>query len=184
LPFGELTGGSGSDAGGSCAIDASFPLSAVGDTQTQSLDFRDAARAPVFQFSGTVCPKAVDDSLPVPAVAYVAQNLTDASAVLSAWLVCDSHSAARLALYTGSVPPVTDSQIGQCATVVARGDNGYTSPNGDSNTSGYCPGLTKGNDGGLPLAPCETAVVYIQDYSRIAYPESGVPPPGLRVELQ
>ena len=43
------------------------------------------------------------------------------------------------------------------------GTTQLTSPS--SGGSRYCPGLTKANGGGITLASCERAVVYIQPYN-------------------
>lgn len=176
--------GSGPHPDGSgCTGTPDFSIDAVGRVQTVVLDFSNAPRSPEFLQAST-CPTPVDPTITASSRGYVVQNRTGAEATLSAWLVCASSSAALLTYYAGGTVPTTKAQISACATRVAKGAaaDGYGSP--DSNHSGYCPGLTKTNGGGLRLGPCEEAVVYIQDLSQQAYGASAVSPTAVRVELE
>jgi hypothetical protein len=166
---------------GRCAASADFAIRALNEAQSAILDFEDAGRTSLFLQAG-MCPIPLDVSRQGRMRAYVASNLTDASATLSAWLVCADTSAAYLAFYAGSNVPLTDVAAAACATAVAGGGaevGQRGSP--EANGSGLCPALTEGNEGGLALGPCESAVIYIQD--RPAYPNP-IPATALRVELQ
>jgi hypothetical protein len=170
--------------GGHCGAHSDFALAALNQPQTANLDFPDASRAPIFSLAGK-CPQKLNGTLSVPVRAFVAQNLTDASAILSTWVVCSKSSASYLALYAGSQLPSSELELMACATSVAGGGaevGGLDSP--ESNLSGLCPGLTKANHGGLALAPCEAAVVYVEDRTASYYGEAGVSPTMVRVELE
>jgi hypothetical protein len=162
VPDAARDGASDGAGGGRCGSRrVDFALAQLDSGQTVNLDFQDAGMAMVFGQTG-VCPRDVGDSS-VPVRVYVAQNQTDAPATLSAWTVCaTSTESALIALYADASALPKGDALRTCATVVASGGaNDYGSP--DNHSSGYCPGLTKANGGGLLLAPCEEAVIYVQD---------------------
>ncbi len=143
-------------------------LGPVGTVTSLSTSFSTAPTLPRWNASGT-CPNVPLDSLNLqPARFWIVQNTTGAPVTLAAYADCRASSAtedAFLALYRRSTVPSGDTQRRACANVVAEGSQGaggYASP--ESGTSGWCPGLTKQNNGGITLAACEKAVVHLQPW--------------------
>ncbi|MGO8991791.1 MAG: hypothetical protein ACLQVI_00575, partial [Polyangiaceae bacterium] len=164
---------------------ASVVLSALSTPTTLSLSFTGAPTAYRITRSqvNDACPSTDDTSGTEPYLGYVVVNDTAQAATLSAWAVCNKTDDGFLTFYAASTVPATQSALEACTGYVsegAKGAGGYDSPS--PGTSEYCPGLTKANGGGLPLAACATAVVLVQPYSTTE--TSYTPPTSLSIELQ
>ncbi|MFO0737672.1 MAG: hypothetical protein U0270_17400 [Labilithrix sp.] len=128
-----------------------------------------------------VCPN-VPLASPVvtkqPARYAVVVNTNPGPVTLSAWADCpDGKGAAFLTFYRRATPPPTDGERLQCESFVAKGDP-HLSP--DANGSVNCPGLTKGNGGGITLNTCEKAVVHIQTFDITS--TTFTAPPSLKIK--
>jgi hypothetical protein len=145
-----------------------------------------------FPNAGT-CPMAVDGATSEPYRAVVVQNTMTTSATLAAWAVCKvtrdglgtaiAADDAMLTFYRRATVPATNFEREVCSPVVAEGYNAagaYDSPESDG--SGWCPGLTKANGGGIVLNACERAVVFMQPYS--AASTTFTPPLNMKISLQ
>jgi hypothetical protein len=113
------------------------------------------------------CPATDDTSAKEPYLAFSVVNATAQSATLSAWAECSSTSSAEddsfMAFYATGTKPTSQSALEQCVNTVSEGSaSGYDSPSNGG--SGYCPGLTKSNGGGLTLGFCARAVIVVQPY--------------------
>jgi len=161
---GVVDGGIGlCDAAG---VDISF--GATNQPVTRVLDFASAPKQTSFAeaLSGGPCPMALDEGVRVPARAYLVQNATSSPGTLSAWAVCtDPTESAFLTFYARSTAPQTNVEIQACTGWVANGAQGRGGFDSPDEEGAWCPGLTKANDGGLPLGPCDVAVVYLQSAS-------------------
>jgi len=156
------------------------PLGAPGSVYTKTLNLANAPRVNRIQSYGT-CPVSVSTQQE-PTRAYVVQNTLNGNVVLSAWAVCGASQDAYLTFYRRGSAPATNAEIQACASEASEGSSGGGKGSPESGGSTWCPGLTKANGGGLTLAPCEKAVVWIQPYSFTStiYP----PPPTLKISVE
>jgi hypothetical protein len=111
------------------------------------------------------------------------QNTAGTTVTLSAWADCTADGKqddAYLTFYRRPTRPANDAERLACAAEIAEGIavTNFSSP--ESGASSWCPGLTKANGGGLPLAVCEKVVVHVQAYNAASatYP----PPPTVRLK--
>jgi hypothetical protein len=115
---------------------------------------------------GSTCPATILTSPTEGSRGWVVQNQTTAPAILSAWAVCSAQSNdAFLTFYRRATAPASGADLVACTPNVSEGKNGpggLSSP--ESNGSSWCPGLTKANGGGVPIAACEKMVVFAQEY--------------------
>ncbi|MFO0674839.1 MAG: hypothetical protein U0235_35350 [Polyangiaceae bacterium] len=162
-------------------------LGAAGNVTTLFTEF--ASASPVKPLRSAKCPTTVNTSgTAQPERAWVVQNNQATSLTLSAWAVCTTDSIAEddafLALYRRPTAPTTDDERLQCTGFLSEGANGaagdYRSP--ESNGSNWCPGLTKTNGGGLSLAACERAVVWVSPYSATSVYYT--PPSAIRLKAE
>ena len=154
------------------AAGVDVPLGAIGTTWSATLNF---ASAPTYtRLSGSgQCPTTLATGNVQPYRAIVVQNTLSSPITLSAWAICTANLShdddAYLTFYRRASVPATDADRQSCQGAVSEGALGavgttqLTSPSAGG--SRYCPGLTKANGGGIALASCERAVVYIQPYS-------------------
>jgi hypothetical protein len=169
-------------------------LSTLNAPVTLQTNFKVATSPKQSRFANAgACPMSVDTLTSQPYRAVVVQNTSGAAATVASWAVCTlvrdglgnpvSGSDALLTFYRGAKIPATNFEREVCSPVVSEGYNGagaYDSP--EANESGWCPGLTKGNGGGLSLGVCEKAVVFMQPYD--AASTVLTPPLTMKVSLQ
>lgn len=137
-------------------------MSTIGTVTTLNADL--AGGAMRFASAGT-CPASIDSGTKAAYRAVVVQNATGRPVTLSAWAVCQSTDDAFLAVYRRATRPVTVPDRENCVGSVSEGtSSGLSLLSPDSGGSSWCPGLTKSNGGGVPLAICEKAVVYLQAF--------------------
>jgi hypothetical protein len=159
-------------------------LGAVGNVTTLSTNF---AAAPLYtRMIGGLCSVTLDAATQ-PGRYYVVQNTAGVPVTLSAWAVCPDASAqddAVMTFYHQGSAPADDASRKQCWDIASEGDYGAagTYPSPESGTSHWCPGLTKANGGGIGLAACDRAVVFIQPYSMTS--ASYLPPPQIRFKAE
>jgi hypothetical protein len=155
-------------------------LGPVGTVTTKNTGFGLGVPMSRFVVAG-VCPTNFQTPNE-PGRYFIVQNTAAAPVTLSTWAVCTSPTVQEdcfMTIYRRATPPANDTERRACTGVVAEGLNepgGYASP--ERGISGYCPGLTKANGGGIVLAVCERAVVHVQPWSNAStlYP----PPAQLR----
>jgi hypothetical protein len=162
-----------------------FALGPVGTTITLATNFNANALMSRWSAAGSCKSVPLYTDVQQPGRYAVVQNTAGVPVTLSAWADCSTITGgdAFLTFYRRPTIPATDVDRLGCAFVVAEGTNGaggYASP--ESGGSGYCPGLTKANGGGLQLGVCEKAVVHVQsfDYASTSYPA----PPRIRVRAE
>jgi hypothetical protein len=166
---GSSVDGGSSEAASACPdVGAEVVFPTRGANQVLAVDFPPMPLVSRFsdKLSGGPCPMAFDPEK-VPYRSFLVQNATGATVQLSAWAVCKAGDDAFLAFYKRSSPPVSDLEVPQCVGFVsegASGQGGRTSP--DANTSAWCPGLTVANGGALALAPCEAALVFLENFEK------------------
>lgn len=142
-------------------------LGPIGTTTTTNTNFSSSALMSRWATAGSCTTAPLYTDLLQPGRYVVVQNTAGVPVTLSAWADCSTVNGgdAFLTFYRRPTIPANDDERLGCAFVVAEGTNGvggYASP--ESGGSGFCPGLTKANGGGLPLGVCEKAVVHIQPY--------------------
>ncbi|MBN9165402.1 MAG: hypothetical protein BGO98_29055 [Myxococcales bacterium 68-20] len=179
--------GGGTSQGASLTIGCdttgvNFALGAIGTTTTLGTRFDADGLMSRWAEAGSCTTAPLYTDVLQPGRYAVVQNTAGVPVTLSAWADCSTiaNGDAFLTFYRRPTIPANDDDRLGCAFVVAEGTNsagGYASP--ESNGSGFCPGLTKANGGGLQLGVCEKAVVHIQpyDYKNASFPA----PPRIRL---
>ncbi|MBS2017271.1 MAG: hypothetical protein JST00_30590 [Deltaproteobacteria bacterium] len=161
-------------------------LGPVGTITVLPTNFATAPLMSRFVESSSCAITAIDPAQVQPGRYWVVQNTSGASITLSAWADCTASGKqddAYLTFYKRPTPPASDAERLACAFTIAEGINGeggYSSP--DRGVSNWCPGLTKANGGGLPLAACEKAVVHIQPWSFTS--TTYTPPPTIKFKAE
>ncbi|MBX3187998.1 MAG: hypothetical protein KF819_13325 [Labilithrix sp.] len=161
-------------------------LGTIGQVNTLATNFGAAPQMSRFTDSGTCTTVTITTTNLQPARYWIVQNTSGAPMTLGAWADCTADGQqgdAYLTFYRRPTLPANDVERLGCAFVVAEGINGpggYSSP--ERGASGWCPGLTKANGGGLTLAVCEKAVVHIQPWSYAS--TLFTPPPIVRVKAE
>ncbi len=162
-------------------------LGPVGSVSTFATSFDPNVTAN--RIASAACPTTLSGSAQ-PFRTWVVQNTQASAVTLSAWGVCTSDANheddAFLALYRTGTPPADDNARKACTGVASEGKLGaagnYSAPSPDDGASNYCPGLTKANGGGISLATCERAVVYVAPYSSTS---TYFPPPSqIRIKAE
>lgn len=144
-------------------------LGAIGNLTTLPTNFGQAAPMSKWTEAGSCTTVTLTTNVLQPGRYWIVQNTAGVPVTLSAWADCTASGKpddAYLTFYRRPTLPASDIERLGCATVVSEGLNGpggYASP--ELGVSGWCPGLTKANGGGLTLGVCEKAVVHIQPYS-------------------
>ena len=165
-------------------------LGAVGNVTTLSTNLLPGGGAPLLSdFSDTGADSScagttLDPTSLQPARYWVVQNTAGVGVTLSAWAVCTADGKMDdgfLTFYRRPTPPANDNERLACTGQISEGvawGAGYSSP--EAGASQFCPGLTKGNGGGITLAVCEKVVVHLQAFTtaNATYP----PPPTLRLK--
>ena len=162
-------------------------LGAIGNVTTLPTSFAAAPLMSLFSDQGTdssCAVTALDPNTQRPGKYLVVQNTAGVAVTLSAWAVCSADGQqddAFLTFYRRPTPPANDNERLACTGQISEGiawGAGHSSP--EAGASQWCPGLTKGNGGGITLAACEKAVVHIQAYSMTSATYTA--PPYLRVK--
>lgn len=160
-------------------------LGALNTTTTLPTNFAAAPLQSIFvDGSGSCATTQIDPNFKQPSRYWVVQNTAGASVTLSAWAVCPADGKqydAFLTFYKRPTVPASDLERLVCTPEISEGINGAAGKSSpEPGNSGYCPGLTKANGGGLVLAACEKAVVHIQAYDAASatYP----PPASIKVK--
>ncbi|MBX3226366.1 MAG: hypothetical protein KIT84_44555 [Labilithrix sp.] len=133
-------------------------------THTRTIDWALSPQLTRWAAQGGQCPNVPFIPAEQPSHYVIVQNATAGNLTLSAWAECadDGKGDAFLAFYKQATEPATEAERKACTGVVSEGGSTYKSP--ESGGSAFCPGLTKGNGGGLVLKACERAVVQIQTF--------------------
>ncbi len=153
-------------------------LAAVGQSTTLATSFAAATKLSVFwhdtnnPWDGSCTTTQLNTAQTQPARYWVVQNTSAAPITLSSWAECyadGKQDDAYLTYYRRPTPPANDTDRLACTGVVSEGlglGSGWLPPSmSDYGASQYCPGLTKANGGGIPVAVCEKVVVHMQAFS-------------------